>query len=290
MKLGIALPNFGIHASNKNITGIASAAEELGFDSLWVSDHIVIPDTHKVFGDTFLEPLTTLAYIAALTKKIMLGTSVLVIPYRNPVVLAKTVSTLDVLSEGRLIFGIGSGWLKEEFSALGAAYSKRDEITDEHLMVMKELFTSEHPEFRGKYYSFSNILFEPRPFQKPHPPLWIGGNSKRALEKVAEFGNGWHGVRLTPEEIKDCRSYLKEISNEKYLTISVRNNIQITNATQSNKKDLLRGNTDKIVEGFNLYRNAGVDHLILYILSGDLNGIYKTMEVLAKDIKRQLSI
>ena len=287
MKIGFCIPNFGRYANRENIIALSKAAEDLGFDSLWVSDHIVTPDTHHVFGETFFEPLATLSCIASQTRNIKLGTSVIVLPYRNPLVLAKMMSSLDVLSGGRVILGVGTGWVKEEFDAIGADYRKRGAITDEYLIILKELFSNDNPEYEGEYFKFSNILFEPKPVQKPYPPIWIGGNSKKAIERAVRFGNGWHAVRLTPEEVRESSEYIKRIVNDKF-TISVRNNIQITDYGKNDERDLLRGSIDKIVEGISLYTEAGADHLILYILSGSVEGVYQSLEVLAKDIKRQL--
>ncbi len=163
MNFGITLPNFGKYADKNEILNIATAAQELGFDSIWVSDHIVIPDTHKGFGDVFYEPIVTLSYLASITKGIKLGSSVIILPYRNPVVLAKMVSTLDQLSGARVILRIGAGWLEKEFQALGVPYSDRGEMTDEFLKVLKTLWTQENPSFNGKYFnqisSFSQNLF-----------------------------------------------------------------------------------------------------------------------------------
>lgn len=173
MKYGLTIPNYGKFADRESILEISIAAEELGYDSLWASDHIVLPTDHKGFGNIFFEPLVTLSYIAQRTKTIKLGTSVIVLPYRNPVVFAKSISTLDVLSGGRVIVGIGSGWLKEEFNALGVNHEERGRITDEYLEIIKKLYTSETPSFSGNYFNFSDIIFDPKPLQKPFPPVWI---------------------------------------------------------------------------------------------------------------------
>ena len=152
MKLGITVPNYGKFADRESILVISTAAEKLGYDSLWVSDHVVLPTDHKGFGNVFYDPLVSLSYIAQKTDRIKLGTSVMVLPYRNPVVLAKQISTIDVLSGGRVIIGIGSGWLREEFETLGVNYSERGKITDEYLEIIQELYTKELPEFNGRYF------------------------------------------------------------------------------------------------------------------------------------------
>ncbi len=298
MKFGVALPNFGKYAKKDAILKVAKTAEELGFESLWVSDHVVIPESHQGFGDVFYEPLTTLTYVGACTSKILLGTSVIILPYRDPIVLAKILSTLDVLSGGRVILGIGAGWLKEEFDALSVSYKERGSITDECIEVLKVLWTKEAPSFKGTYYNFSEIKFLPRPVQKPYIPIWVGGNSKRAIERAVNAGNGWHSVGLAPEEIKERIKYINKLLSRKGgktsdFVISLRKNLQINNISnkgirKAEDKETLRGTSDKIVEGIDRYKDSGVSHLVFQILSGTLEGIIRTMELFTNDIKPAL--
>ncbi len=299
MRFGVALPNFGRYAEKDAILNISKASEELGFDSIWVSDHIVIPESHQGFGDMFYEPLITLTYIAACTNRIQLGTSVIILPYRNPIVLAKMISTLDVLCGGRVILGVGVGWLKDEFNALGIPYGERGYITDESIEILKVLWTREEPSFKGRYYNFSKIRFLPRPIQRPHPPIWVGGNSRRAIERAVNKGNGWHCVGLTPEEIKKGVEYANKLlsSNGKGTSdfvISLRKNLQIKDTSEKKikeavDKERLRGTPDEIADGINRYRESGVSHLIFHILGGTLNGIIESMELFSNKIKPALS-
>src|SRR3972149_8988147 len=300
MKFGIALPNFGRYAKRDEILSVAKTAETLGFDSIWVSDHIVIPESHKGFGKVFYEPLITLTYIAALTTKIYLGTSVIILPYRNPIILAKMVSTLDVLSNGRVILGVGTGWLKEEFQALGVPYEKRGKMTDEYIQVLKTLWSKERPKFIGMYNKFKDINFLPKPIQKPCPPIWIGGNSRKAIERAVNLGHGWHPVGLTPEEIKEYAIYLNELlagkgKSPSDFVISLRKNLQIKRASEkeiknSDKRETLRGTPEKIIEGIEKYKNSGVSHLIFQVLSSSLEGILETMEFFSRDIRPTLKL
>lgn len=296
MKIGIAIPNFGKYASKNNITRLTLAAEKYGFDSIWLSDHIVIPKSHKGFGNNFYEPLTTLSYLAPITKTINLGTSIIVLPYRNPIVLAKAVSTLDQLSDGRIILGIGSGWLKEEFEALGADFDNRKARTDEYLRIINVLWNSRKPQYQGQYYNFSNISFLPKPKKGYKIPVWFGGNSNEAINKAIEHCDGWHSVGLSPEEIKTKLEYigdalsLKENIKSDFI-ISVRKNLQLTNDIKINlnKDEPLRGDKEKITRGLQDYKVSGVKHIILYILSSSLNGIFDTMKVLATEIRAEFN-
>lgn len=299
MKFGIALPNFGKYAEKDIVIKITTTAEKLGFDSLFVSDHIVIPKSHKGFGDMFYEPLTTLAFLAAKTTKILLGTSVIILPYRNPLALAKTISTLDVLSNGRVILGVGAGWLKDEFAALGVSHEERGVLTDEYLQIIKTLWTEENPEFNGKYFQFRDIAFLPKPVQKPHPPVWIGGNSDKALERAAAYGDGWHPVGFTPQEIKLKAGYLNELLEKNGrdradFTISLRKSLQIITPKDKleihDSREPLRSNIEGIVRGIESYKKAGVSHLIFHILSGTFEGVIETMEIFSREIKPSLKL
>jgi len=287
MKIGIALPIFGKYAGRDEILETALAAEALGYDSIWVSDHVVVPDHHNIFGEVFYDPLISLGFIASATSRIELGTSVLVLPYRNPLVLAKSVSSLDALSEGRVILGVGSGWLKEEFKALGVDYSKRGKMTDEYIEIMKELWTSGSPSYEGEHFSFTGIRFEPKPVQKPHPPIWVGGESGRSIERAVKHGDGWHPVGLTPEEMgakmREVRSLLSDERKESFV-MSLRRNVEINEAREFGPEETLRGGLGKIRDGIEAYREAGVDHLILYVLSGEFEGVLRTMRVLREEV------
>jgi len=303
MKFGIAIPNFGRYAKKDAILSVAKTAETLGFDSIWVSDHIVIPESHKGFGKVFYEPLTTLTYIAALTTKIRLGTSVIILPYRNPIVLAKMVSTLDVLSNGRVILGVGAGWLKEEFQALGVSYEKRGAMTDEYIQILKMLWSQDKPKFTGLFSNVADINFLPKPIQKPYPPIWIGGHSRKAVERAVNLGHGWHPVGLTPDEIKEKAKYINKLLVEKKgrksdFVISLRKNLQIKRDSEkeikeikeADEREILRGTPEKIIEGIEKYKNSGVSHLIFHILSGSLEGILEAMEFFSREIKPTLKL
>ena len=230
MLYGTYLPHLGPLARGDVLSHIRTAAqtaEGLGFDSVWVGDHIVIPnhieseypyDPGGSFPigpqDPVLEPLTVLSYVAGCTSKVRLGTAVFVLPYCHAVVTAKTIATLDVLSGGRLIFGAGVGWLSEEFTVLNAPFNKRGTLSNETLAAMKELWTSENPNFADQFYSFSEVGAEPRPVQKPHPPIWIGGHTNAALRRVVEQGDGWVALVFSPQDFAQSLDRLREQADE----------------------------------------------------------------------------
>ena len=279
MEFGLAVPNFGKFSTTTNIIKFACVAEELGFDSLWLSDHIVLPSDHKGFGRIFYDPLITLSFISQKTKKISLGTSVIILPYRNPVVLAKMFSTLDQLSSGRIIMGFGIGWLEKEFEALGVPIRKKAERSEEYIEIIKELFSKNNPRFKGNFVNFSDIQFYPKPLQKPYPPIWIGGNSNESLSRSLAIADGWHPVGLTSIEIKEK---LSPIILESNFTVSVRKNLQFTVKKIIDDKETLRGTEEKILNGLKDYKDAGVTHMVFQVLGNNFDEITHSMEKVIK--------
>lgn len=213
MKYGFTLPGRGPLARPDTLATIARRGEELGYHMLMTGDHIVVPrkiDSPYPYteGGEFpgsasgeaMEQLTVLAFLAGQTQRIRLVTSVLIVPHRNPLVAAKVLATLDVLSKGRLVVGVGVGWMREEFEALGLPpFEERGAVTDEYIQAFKELWTSDSPTFEGKYCRFAGISFLPKPVQKPHPPIWVGGESRRAIRRAAQLADGWYPIGSNPQ-------------------------------------------------------------------------------------------
>ena len=227
MKLGIALPHIGPAAGRDAIIEVAAKAEALGFDSVWVLDRLLWPlePTAKYPGNPrgelpavmqiVYEPLTVLSFVAAHTEKVRLGTSVLVAAYRSPVLAAKMAATLDLLSCGRLILGLGSGWSTDEFTAANQSIDERDGRTDEFIRALRELWRGGDSRFEGKYYRVPPSIFLPKPFQQRGPAIWIGGNSRRALRRAAELGDGWHPTsRLSPSDLAREAAELKRLAEK----------------------------------------------------------------------------
>jgi probable F420-dependent oxidoreductase len=210
---------------------IGQLAEELGYDAILTGDHITIPkeiaseypyrkqaealgyNPYAVFTNIdWLDSFTVLALFIPVTKKVRLGTSVTIIPYRHPLEMARVVATLDVVSGGRIIFGAGIGWMAEEFHLLGIPFEERAARTREYIAVMKEVWTKENPRFAGKFVQIEQDLhFAPRPLQQPHPPIWVGGESLPALKRVVEFGQGWHIGPIALEEVKAKFAQLQQL-------------------------------------------------------------------------------
>ena len=213
MKYGFSIPNRGPNASPENLATLVGKAEEWGYHCGSTGDHIVVPANigsryPYTEGGEFpgsssgesMEQITLLAYLAGITQKLQLVTGVIIVPHRNPLLAAKALATLDVLSHGRLVVGIGAGWMKEEFQALDLPpFEERGAVTDEYIRAFKELWSSDNPTFEGKYCRFSDISFLPKPVQKPHPPIWVGGESPRAIRRTAELADGWYPIGSNPD-------------------------------------------------------------------------------------------
>lgn len=223
-RLGFQVNNWGALATGPFALRTAQRAEALGYDSLVVTDHVVIPhrvDSPYPYSPTgrlavppdwdYLEVLSLLAFLAGATKTIRLGPSVLVLPYRNPVLTAKMLATMDAISGGRLFVGVGAGWMAEEFAVLGSPpYERRGAVTDEWIRIFKTLWTEERASFEGRFYRFPEVGCFPKPLQKPHPPIWVGGNSRPAIRRAARLGDGWHAVRVPAGELRGLCGYLWE--------------------------------------------------------------------------------
>ena len=210
MKLGIHLPQIG--GSAQDLAHVATRAEQTGYDSIWVSDHILVPESGgRIQKIEIMDPIPTLAYVAAITRRIRLASSVMVLPYRNAITLGKELATIDRLSGGRLIVGAASGWLEAEFAALGAPYERRGAYTDEAIRLWRELWSNPTPEFSGEFFKLSGMRFGPRP-AAGNIPVWVGGTSKRAVRRAVELGDGWHGTRMKPEEVAQRIAWIKELA------------------------------------------------------------------------------
>ena len=231
LKLGCQMA-FNEHTSPEYIAAAAAMVEKLGYDSFWVPEHVLFfpeyeskypySEDGRIQGDprSLLDPLTALTYVAANTSKIRLGTGICLVPQRNPVYTAKQVADLDYLSGGRVDFGIGIGWLKEEFNALGVPWTDRAGRTEECIGVMKTLWCDELSSFQGKYFSFEAAYQNPKPIQRPHPPLIFGGESRAALKRVATLGQGWFTFNVTPESLAQGIDILQPLLEEQGRNIS----------------------------------------------------------------------
>ena len=218
MKFGLFGINFGSCADPDVQRRVALAAEEVGFESIWTGEHVALPvegNPVPTPAETpFLDSVVALTRVAALTTRLRLGTGILVLPHHNPILVAKTLATLDVISNGRVIAGFAAGYAEPEFRALGVRFDRRGAITDESLRAIRALWTAEEPAFDGRFARFSGIRFEPKPVQRPHPPIVIGGTAPAALARAAREGDGWYGFALTVERTAPIVAELTRLRHE----------------------------------------------------------------------------
>ena len=267
MKLGFSLPNNQGMAHVNDLVTLAVEAESLGYHSVWVSEHLF----HATYvasrlGDApYHEALTILTAVAGATSKVRLGTSVLVLPWHHPVQLAKRVASLDDYSGGRVSLGVGVAQTEDEFENLGVPFTHRGRIADEMLTAMKILWTEKHPEFNGKYFNFNDLQFEPKPVQKPYPPLLIGGTSRRAIERVVEHGDGWHALSQSPQDIAPVVNELRQRRSDT-INVSVRSMTTIMDRSWDRpveERVTMKGTLEELAAMLQAYEHAGVDEVVL---------------------------
>ena len=295
MRYGFYLPTRGQTASPEALETLLARGEALGFSSVVIADHIVFPVTIKskypytvsgAFpgqGDA-LEQLSLMAFVAGKSSTLRLISSVMILPHRNPVVTAKMLATIDVLSRGRVTVGVGVGWLREEFEALGAPdFDRRGAVSDEYLRIFKALWTQEPVSYHGEFYRFDSIRCLPHPVQKPHPPIWIGGHSKAALRRVARLGDGWHPVGanpaapLRPPEMRallDELARLTEAEGRDPSTLTISYKAPIYDAGQGvdggAERRPFSGNQQAIADDIGTFAGLGVSELIFDFRSESL--------------------
>lgn len=223
MKFGVCLPTFryGAEPTVDHIEKITLAAEQLGYDSVWVGDHVLVPADKKRMR-FFTDPLITLGVVAGMTQRLELGTSVVIAPLRNPLVLAKQVATLDYLSRGRVILGLGAGWLEQEFDYLNIDYHKRGKLLDETIHVLRAVYGAVPASFKGEFFEFADAVLEPQPARPGGPLIWIGGSSDRALKRAATLGDGWHADDTPADQVRATREKLLQYANGRRIEISTR--------------------------------------------------------------------
>ncbi len=278
MKFGVFLPVSGRAASRKTLMQAAQRAESLGYDSVWAADRLVMPwkiaTTYPYSKEaTFIVPpdrpffdtLTCLAFLAGCTEKIQLGMSVMVMPYRHPLHWAKIATTIDHLSAGRLIMGVGVGWMEEEFAAMNAPFKERGKVSDEQLTLLKQLWTEEHITFRGNYYQVDDIAFNPKPYQKPRIPIWVGGEGKYAQRRAGRFGDAWfpYFVRVTPQELlrrfHNVREEAKKAGrNPDEIDFACCLPIELTANDVAQEDDYLKGSIPQVTAAIQKFIDVGV--------------------------------
>ena len=271
MRFGFTLPNnFGV-ADPHDVVRLGVQAEELGFDSVWVNHHVInVGYVHDRLGQApYHDALVILTWLAANTSNVTLGTSVLVMPYLHPMILAKEISTLDHLSGGRITLGLGVGSLPEENKILGSDYNNRGQYSNEFVEVLLRLWTRDEASFEGQHWQFEGVVTSPKPLQKPHPPIVIGGNRAPALRRVARLADGWHPMGISPSGVTERLSVIREEA-------------EIAGRADTNFLVQVRRDFDGVdAELIEAYKDAGVTDLVLSCSTGDVGIISDTLTAFA---------
>jgi probable F420-dependent oxidoreductase len=260
---------------------------------------VIVPHANVVnFGETIFDPLVTLGVVAGATSRVRLGTTVLIVPYRNAVVTAKMISSLDALSGGRVVFGVGAGWVAAESAALGVPFAERGAMTDEYLRAMQELWTGRAPTFAGKYTQFGGLVFEPKPVQKPHPPIWVGGHSRASLRRTVQFGAAWHPINRSLEELRTGRAELARLCQDRGRALppalTLRNDVRILRSgearpTSTHGGRVLAGEPAALIDHLHALADCGVEHLVLEFLAPDGRDLDAQLTAFAERVRPRLA-
>ena len=254
---------FGDNISPVELVGIWGACEEEGFDSVWATDHVIMPhELREPYGE-LLEPLTTLAFIASRTEKLRLGTSCIVLPQRNPILLAKQAATLDAFSKGRVILGLGAGWAEKEFGYLNADFARRGKVMDEGIRLMRALWREDTVDFDGDFFHIRGAVFLPKPSRKDIP-LWIGGNGPTAVRRTVRLGDGWHPVGPDVEDYRrgtqEIRKSGREVTLSARMTTDVRKKREPFVGANKERRVAVSGTGTEIRKEIDAYAEAGLEY------------------------------
>ena len=306
MQYGLHLPASSATVKSDELVRFAQQAEALDFSLLTVADHVIVPTNISVpypytvdgkYPGTgyHLETLTTMSYLAGATKRIRFATSVMILPYRNPIVTAKMLASLDVLSGGRVIVGVGVGWMKEEFENLQAPdYVARGRVTDEYIRAFRELWSSDRPVFKGQFVNFSDFIFLPKPVQKTIP-IWIGGHSQAALKRAGQLGDGWHPIGgvptipLEPEDVKKDFATLSEYAvkagrDPKTIHVALKGSLFDKEKKIAERRRRFMGEAEEIAGDIREYGAAGVNTMIFDVRRPSFAETLERMEWMAKEV------
>ena len=279
MKVGVNLINFGPGVTPGSLKSWAQLSESLGYHLLMTSDHIAItPDVQSRYPAPFFEPVSLLGWLAGVTDTMEIGTTVLIVPYRNPLEIARAFANVDQLSGGRFILGVGIGWAQEEFQGLGVPFRSRGAITNEYLEAIKLLWTQDVASYEGKFASFKNVHTAPRPVQTPHPPIWVGGPSEAALRRTVCYGDAWHPIRIRIDWFKESGiPRLREIADEEGKAMPAlcpRIRLRITDSPVPDEQRVAgEGSLDQVHRDLAQLEELGCTYVVLDTYADDIDAI-----------------
>jgi len=274
MKIGVNILNFGPGANLASLERWAQLAEALGYHFVMISDHVAVTsDVHSQYPAPFYDPFIALAWLAGVTKNLELGATVIILPYRHPLLTARMAANIDQLCRGRFILGVGVGWAKQEFQALGIPFEQRGAIANEYLEVIKKCWTNDVVSHEGRYVSFREVHTAPRPVQSPHPPIWVGGSSEAAMRRAARYGNAWHPIRfrmdwLANEGLPALRK-IAEAEGAPVPALCPRIHLHLTGSTVEESTRLAGdGTADQIRRDLETLAGLGAEYVLFDTYSG----------------------
>jgi probable F420-dependent oxidoreductase len=292
MRYGVVLPIWQLSLGDAE--RLARRADELGFDGVFVPDHILAPAaTSQHYGTIWPDPFSLLAYLAGRTQRVHVGASVIVLPYRHPLVTAKAAATVDQVSGGRFILGIGVGWDQEEFRQLGLPFAERGAMSDEYLRIIMAAWSSDVPSFQGKYLSFAGSGFAPRPLQQPHPPIWVAGSpatlSAPSIRRVAALGDAWHPLGLTldmlEKGIAQVRAEAARLGRSRVPSLAPRNALNLGTARAGANRAAFEGAPEEVAADVRRAQALGADYMVFDLPRSGVPAMVATMERFMSDVK-----
>jgi probable F420-dependent oxidoreductase len=296
MKIGICLPHYGRPIEIGRLLDVVGHAEEAGLDSIWVTDHVIVPkDMSLIYRDSMLDPLAMLPWLAGVTSRVALGTSVIVLPYRSPIPVAKLLASVDVVSGGRLIFGAAVGWVEGEFDALGVPVKERGSRTDEALELIRALWTQEYPEITTARHHLSGLKASPMPLQKPRPPILVGGSTEAAFRRVARLGDGWHASSCSPQTFRAgalaVQNLWRDAGREGEPELTLRIPLLIEGVHRAavdpallGTRHVVRGSLQSVTREMRAYHAAGCSHVAVELSYSTFPAIVDTIDLLAEEV------
>jgi probable F420-dependent oxidoreductase len=291
VQCGVVLPTYGPAASPPLIRQAAELAEGLGYASIWTTDHIMVPKGAASPYGSIYEAVTTLTWAAALTSGVALGISVLVMPLRSPVIVAKEVATLDRLSDGRVILGVGAGYVEPEFAFLSADFTRRGAAVEEGVAVVRALWSGNGAPFSGRSLTFSDHSFSPLPRRPGGPPIWVGGASPAALRRAAKIGDAWHGSMLSPGEFEALAARVRALTAGREVAVTLRATVGERRGwmeTSRGQRYVLGEGKEELITDVEAYRDAGCAHLILNLWDGDPERYLERLRRIAVGVVQRL--
>ena len=291
MKLGVVLPIWQLTSGEAE--SLAVNADELGLDGVFVPDHILAkPATTQHYGAHWPDPFSLLAYLAGRTRRIHLGASVIVLPYRNALVTAKAAATVDQVSGGRFIFGVGVGWDEAEFKDLGLPFRERGRMSDDYLRAIKAAWAADVPDYAGRYLTFGGATFSPRPAQQPHPPIWVGGApgalSDAPLRRCAELGDYWHPLGLALDDLEKGLGMLRDLAaraGRRPPGLAARNALDLTGAPKGAGRAAFQGSPEEVIADLRRVKGLGAEWMTFDLPREGVPAMQRAMERIARELK-----